>query len=207
MASLGVRRERAAQTEAALKEAAKRVFARSGYLTAKITDITAEAGRAAGSFYSHFAGKEELLEALLVDLLASADQGVAAPGHSTDFTDPPTIRWHVDAFWRFFRANQAVMVALHQAAMVDERFARRLRELLAPDIAHLAEHLRHITAAGGELPGDPLVVASAIGALMWQFAYTWLVAGGEEIGRSLSDEEAVDTLAALIHRGVAGVAR
>jgi hypothetical protein len=100
-----------------------------------------------------------------------------------------------------------VMVALHQAAMVDERFARRLRELLAPDIAHLAEHLRHITAAGGELPGDPLVVASAIGALMWQFAYTWLVAGGEEIGRSLSDEEAVDTLAALIHRGVAGVAR
>jgi AcrR family transcriptional regulator len=207
MASLGVRRERAAQTEAALKEAAKRVFARSGYLTAKITDITAEAGRAAGSFYSHFAGKEELLEALLVDLLAGADQGVAAPGHSTDFTDPAAIRWHVDAFWRFFRANQAVMVALHQAAMVDERFARRLRELLAPDIAHLAEHLRHITAAGGELPGDPLVVASAIGALMWQFAYTWLVAGGEEIGRSLSDEEAVDTLAALIHRGVAGVAR
>jgi hypothetical protein len=145
-----------------------------------------------------------LLEALLVDLLASADDGAAAAGHSTDFTDPAAIRWHVDAFWRFFRANRPVMVALHQAAMVDERFARRLRELLAPDIAHLAEHLRHIPAAGGRLPGDPLVVASAIGGLMWQFAYTWLAGGGEDIGRSLSDEEAVDTLAALIHRGVAG---
>ena len=50
----GTRRARAAETEVALKEAAKRVFGRVGYLRAKITDITAEAGRAAGSFYSHF---------------------------------------------------------------------------------------------------------------------------------------------------------
>jgi AcrR family transcriptional regulator len=203
-ATAGVRRVRAAQTEAALKEAARRVFARNGYLTAKITDITAEAGRATGSFYSHFASKEELLEALLVDLLANVDDDLATAGHSTDFNDPAAIRWHVAAFWRFFRANRPVMVALNQAAMVDDRFARRLRELLAPDVAHLAEHLRHITAAGGELPGDPIVVASAIGALMWQFAYAWLAGGGEDIGRSLPDEEAIDTLAALIHRGVAG---
>ncbi|HJY00192.1 MAG TPA: helix-turn-helix domain-containing protein, partial [Streptosporangiaceae bacterium] len=51
------RRARAAQTEVALKEAGRRVFARSGYLEAKITDIAAEAGRSVGSFYKHFAGK------------------------------------------------------------------------------------------------------------------------------------------------------
>ena len=49
----------AAQTEVALKEAGRRVFARCGYLDAKITDIAAEAGRSVGSFYKHFAGKEE----------------------------------------------------------------------------------------------------------------------------------------------------
>ena len=37
------RKAQAAQTEVALKEAARRVFARSGYHGAKITDITTEA--------------------------------------------------------------------------------------------------------------------------------------------------------------------
>jgi AcrR family transcriptional regulator len=202
-AAPGIRKLRAAQTETALKEAAKRVFARSGYLTAKITDITAEAGRAAGSFYSHFASKENLLEALLVDLLADVDETTqASTGHSDDFTDPAAIRWHVAAFWDFFRANRPVMVALQQASMVDERFARRMHDLVAADIDHLATHLAHIPAAGGTLPGDPRIVASAIGALLWQFTYTWLVT--DDTSQPISDDEAIDTLTRLIQRGIGG---
>src|ERR1700735_3396299 len=69
----------AAQTRAALKEAGRRVFARSGYLDARITDIAAEAGRSVGSFYKHFAGKEELLEELLAEWIAQAGEQLA--GH------------------------------------------------------------------------------------------------------------------------------
>ncbi|WP_433890452.1 TetR/AcrR family transcriptional regulator [Streptomyces sp. CA-111067] len=173
--TVGGRKGRSAETETALKEAAKRVFARTGYLKAKITDITAEANRAAGSFYSHFTSKEQLLEALLVDMLAEGDERVEEPGHSPDFTDPAAVRWHVAVFWRFASTNRPVILALHQAAMVDDQFADRLRELMEPNLHDIADHLEHIRAAGGRLPGEPLVVASAMVSLMTQFAFTWLL--------------------------------
>ncbi|WP_034087974.1 TetR/AcrR family transcriptional regulator [Streptacidiphilus albus] len=207
--TVGVRKARSAETEAALKEAAKRVFARTGYLKAKITDITAEADRAAGSFYSHFGSKEQLLEALLVDMLAESDERVEDPGHSPDFTDPEAVRWHVAAYWNFVSANKPVVVALSQAAMVDEHFARRLRQLLEPNLHDMAHHLEHIRASGGQLPGDPLVVASALISLISQFASTWLLGEGEAaaLGRELSEGEAVDTLTRFILNGISGPAR
>ena len=102
------RKERAAETEAALKAAAKRVFATRGYLNTKITDITAEAGRAAGSFYNHFPSKEALLEALLADMLAVGDAATLDPEHSPDFTDSASIRWHVATFWTVYRTHLPV---------------------------------------------------------------------------------------------------
>ena len=107
------RREQAAGTEAALKQAAREVFAERGYVNTKITDITAAAGRATGSFYNHFAGKEEILEALLKDMLAEADEAVHVDAtHDADFSKIESIRWHVAAFWRFYEAHIPEMVAL-----------------------------------------------------------------------------------------------
>ncbi|WP_329134417.1 TetR/AcrR family transcriptional regulator [Streptomyces sp. NBC_01476] len=203
--TVGGRKARSAETEAALKEAAKRVFARTGYLKAKITDITAEAGRAAGSFYSHFGSKEQLLEALLVDMLAAGDERVEESDHSPDFSDPAAVRWHVAAYWRFVSANRAVVTALYQAAMVDEHFSERLRLLLEPNLHDIADHLEHIRGSGGELPGDPLVVASAMTSLMSQFAFTWLL-GSPPGRRELTEQEAVDTLTRFIVHGISGPA-
>jgi AcrR family transcriptional regulator len=198
----GTRKARAAETEAALKEAAKRVFGQVGYLRAKITDITAEAGRAAGSFYSHFDGKEQLLEALLVDILAEGDRRAAMPGHDPDFSTLEAVRWHVAQYWTFVTRNPAVILALQQAAMIDEHFADRQRELLAPTVRDLAAHLEYVGAAGGRLPGPPLAVASAIVALMSAYARTWLTES--ELGPRPNADEAVDMLAGLILHGIMG---
>src|SRR4051795_9652067 len=54
---------RAARDE--LLTAALRVFARRGYRDAGVDEIAAEAGYSKGALYWHFAGKEELLQALL----------------------------------------------------------------------------------------------------------------------------------------------
>jgi len=200
--AVGVRKLQAAQTETELKAAAVRVFGRLGYLNTKITDITAEAGRAAGSFYTHFANKEALLEALLADLLAEGDANAMSPGHSDDFRDRAAVRWHVAAYWDFYRRHRAVIMALQQAATVDEVFARRSREMLEPDLHHIAAHLAEL-----KLPGDPLVVASMFTALVSTFAATWLSGAGPDLGRDLPDDEAIESLTSFIHRAIGGGAQ
>ncbi|MBM2615225.1 TetR/AcrR family transcriptional regulator [Actinoplanes sp. LDG1-06] len=185
-----MRKQQAAQTGAELKAAAVRVFARTGYLNAKITDITAEAGRATGSFYKHFASKEQLLEALLEDLLAEGDESAAAAGHSDDFRDREAVRYHVAAYWSFYRRHRTVVDALRQAAIVDEGFAERSRQMMEPDVGHIAQH---IAKAGPT--GDPYVLASIFTTLVSACAERWA-----------TDDDAVETLTTFIHNGI-GVGR
>ena len=194
------RKERAAETEAALKAAAKRVFAERGWVGTKITDITAAAGRAAGSFYNHFPSKEALLRALLADLLAESDEAVLDPEHSMDFTDRAAVRFHVAAYWHFYRRNLPVMVALREAGQADPALRSWLQELTREDGLHMQAHLVTVQ----NLPGAPRLVVSAMNALVDQFAWTWLAAGGDGSGPPPSDEEAIELLTTLLHSGIAG---
>lgn len=71
-AAAGVsRRERHAQTRAALLEAAATVFARSGIERATIDEIAAEAGYTKGAFYSSFRSKDDLFLAIVDEKFAA----------------------------------------------------------------------------------------------------------------------------------------
>lgn len=192
---VGTRKQQAAQTEAELKSAAIRVFERAGYLNTKITDITAEAGRATGSFYKHFASKETLLEVLLADLLAEGDTHAALDGHPDDFRDRAAVRWHVAVYWDFYRRHRAVMSALAHAAVVDEGFARRSREMLEPDLHHIAGHL-----AGLDTPGDPLVAAKLFTTTLSSVTAGWFATAAPMVG----EDEMIETLTTFLHRGLGG---
>jgi AcrR family transcriptional regulator len=198
------RKEQAAETEAALKEAAKRVFAELGYLNTKITDITREAGRAAGSFYNHFAGKEELLEALLRDLHAAGDEDARAPEHNPDFTEPAAVRWHVAGYWRFYRENAATMLALRQATLVNEQFGRRLAEITAAEQEDVAGHLRYVTAAGLRLPASPELSIAMMYQLIDNFTQWWLMSPAPADRPPLSDDEVIDALTRFVYRAFTG---
>jgi AcrR family transcriptional regulator len=200
------RTEQAASTEAALKEAARRVFARHGYLNTKITDITAEAGRAAGSFYNHFTGKEELLTALLTDALAESDAAIFAPDsqHRADFSDREAVRWHVANYWRFYSRHAVELTALRQAALVNAEFGAQLEAMTAGSVDHLDDHLDPITKAGRSLPGPPDLVLAMFAGLLDGFSYRWQLSEGRFGGRRVDDEEAIDTLTEFIYRALNG---
>ncbi|MEV6623109.1 TetR/AcrR family transcriptional regulator [Amycolatopsis sp. NPDC051106] len=198
------RKEKAAETETALKAAARRVFARKGYLNTKITDITAEAGRAAGSFYNHFAGKEELLEALLTDIAASGDESALTEGHLSDFSDPAAVRWHVAQYWDFYKEHASTMQALRQAAMVNDAFARTMANFGATQAADLYGHLAHVTAAGMRLPASKELSIAMMYQLVDSFAQMWLLDPAPPGWTPPTDEEAIEALARFVYRGFTG---
>ena len=204
----GIRKIKAAQTEAALKEAARRMFARRGYLNTKITDITQQARRSPGSFYNHFSSKEELLEALVADMFAEAKQRIAGEGFDHDLSDRTQLRAHLATVWHAYRNHLPEFVALMQASMVNKDFARRWRELRAGKVEIMQEHLDRVRAAGFQLPGDPAIVALALTSMMEQFCYIWFVAHADQgrgtAGRAVTDKEVIDTLTSFALRGIIG---
>jgi AcrR family transcriptional regulator len=80
------RRERVAQKERALLDAARTVFVARGYDGARITEIARLAGISEGSVYSYYKAKSDLMQAVLAefwdDLTAGARAATAGTGDS-----------------------------------------------------------------------------------------------------------------------------
>ncbi|OZF38473.1 TetR family transcriptional regulator [Rhodococcus sp. 14-2483-1-1] len=193
MATTG-RAQQAEQTRIELENAARAVFARSGYLNTKIVDITREAGRAAGSFYNHYSGKDELLLALAEQIGEDADVIVAAQDPSA--RDHPTMRPHLEVFWQLLTRHRVVIDALRDAALVSPEFAERVQRFTQVQFEPWVERLGTFEKAGVELPASPATTAVLIGGAAENFARLW----------QGSPEDGLDALVTFVDRGVFGPA-
>ena len=196
------RKEKAAETETALKAAARRVFARKGYLNTKITDITTEAGRAAGSFYNHFAGKEELLEALLADLVATGDEarpsratvGLHRPGGGALAREPVL---------ELLRDNAVTMRALRQAAMVNEDFARTFASFGVAQAADIPATSTRSPPPGCGCPRAPSQRRDDVPADR-RFRADVAARPEPQGWTAPTDDEAIEALTRFVYRGFTG---
>ena len=183
------------QTDEAFREAARLVFARDGYLNAKISDIAAAAGRSVASFYNYYDTKADLLIALAEEFHAEATQLAALP-YRAGLSGEEALREAVAGFWRTYAKRRGELIGIFQAAMVEGRFRDRWLELRGEAITRIATAVRK-AQADGYCPGvDPVMTASALSAMLEHFCYIWLGQGGEK-DVPFDDDLALDALCTI----------
>jgi len=190
---------RGVRSRTALLEAARRLIQRKGYANTKIADITQEAGKALGSFYTYFANKEEVLEQLAKDFKAEIDARVT----NLDLTGAApydVILELCEVYWSSCRNHAPELAAIFQASMMDDRFAERWREIRADARERIASGIRALDVSGQVRNPEPEATASALGSMMDYFCYVWLIEGGEAGRPTISDDVAIGTMARVIYR-------
>lgn len=185
------------QTAVELRAAALRVITRKGYLATKITDITQEAGKAAGSFYRYFTDKDDLLRAVAEEYIAALNFRVSTElGHAHTLRSRADVRSHVQSYWDNYRAHLAEMTGIYEASLVSQEFARHWAWLRAHQTDIWARHIaetRGLTAPDRSAE----LTALAVVCMLERFAQTAAAMAGEEDSRT-----AVDTLTTLISEGI-----
>jgi AcrR family transcriptional regulator len=160
---------------------ALKLFAERGYEATSMREIAEQLGMTKAALYYHFDSKEDIVRALLSDLLVQVDQLVAwartqEPGQGLRLE--VLARWseimhaHGLAMFRFVVTNGNVFQAARDdrpgTGITDQ--VRELIELLTPDDASVEDHLRIRLAlmsvnmagiAGADLDADEAEVLSA----------------------------------------------
>ena len=188
------------QTDAAFRDAARAVFARDGYLNAKISDIADAAGRSVASFYNYYDTKADLLIALAEEFHAEATSMAVMP-YRAGLSSQDALREAVAGFWRTYAKRRGELIGIFQAAMIEGRFRDRWLELRREAIERIAAQIR-AAQSDGYCPGvDPVLTASALSAMLEHFCYIWLGQGGDK-DVAFDDGRALDALATIWVRAV-----
>jgi AcrR family transcriptional regulator len=200
----GKTRAKGAATERALREAARRVIARDGYVNARIGDIAAEAGRSPGSFYNYFPNKAALLAALAEEFQRTALGRFRQAQRTTALSPRQAVEEGVRAYWETYRDHLGEMVGVFQASMMDPAFARRWREIRSGAIAIVADLVRDLQETGHCRDLEPDLAGSAVASILEHFCYVWQAQGGDAIGDGVrcDDESAIRTLAAMVYHAL-----
>jgi len=186
-------RRQGKRTMAKLTEAGMRVLTERGYHAARVDDIVRVAKVSHGTFYLYFANKEDLFRALAVQCademtdLADALGEVPADAQGTE----ELRRWLAE-FVATYRRYGVVIRAWMEDQVTSRELARLGRRTFEAITRSLVERLRAVH--GGD--HDAEVAAAALLAMIERTTYF-------VTSRDLpfDDDELVDTMATMIHRG------
>jgi AcrR family transcriptional regulator len=180
-----------------LVEAAAAVFARDGFLDARITDIAAEATVATGTFYTYFDSKEavfrEVVDELIEELYQQSHVGEAA-GHDPVARLEAANRLYVDSFAR----HAALYAVVLQVASFNPDFRRHRQASRLAFVERAARGLRQLQKAGqADRSLDADLVAALLCGMVENFAEVRYL-----LGQPFDDDQAVTAMTDIWARAI-----
>lgn len=180
MADNAPRSAKGRRTRVRLVEAGKTVFERDGFLQARISDISAEAGVSHGSFYHYFDSKEtlfrEIAEQVEVRLVGMDDL-------TYDDDQPPPverIRAANRSYLRAYKKESTIMRVIEEVSRYDaevQAVRKRRDDHLA---ARMESSIAKLQKKGLADPRvDVRYAATALGSMVARFAEEMFIRGGD----------------------------
>jgi AcrR family transcriptional regulator len=187
------------QTQAAIEQAARKLFAERGFHGTTLADITSAAGKSAAVFYRYFDDKEDLLAALaesfLRDIVTPSGLRVDLPNSPDDdefFTSVVT------GYWNMFKQNIGIMIAVAQLAATQQRFAVVQNEFRRFGMDLVAASVLRAQEQGYATELNPQHTAAAIALLFENFTSVFVGPSGPEgLRLEITDEDAIATLSRI----------
>lgn len=178
------RSPRGEKTRAALIAAARVVFEREGFLEARVSDITVEAGVASGTFYTYFDDKEQVFSAIVEEV----EEDMLHPHLRERLGDGDAIALIEAAnreYLRSYARNARLMALFEQVAQINKDFRELRRKRSRAFVKRNAELIGRLQEEGlvdAEL--DPYAAAHALSAMVGRSAFDVYV-NGDKVGAEL----------------------
>lgn len=183
--------------------AARIIFARDGYVDARMVDIAGQAKLSTGGLYRYFVDKQDVFAALIEDL---HEELYEASGHtSMSFRDQPLAalteanRGYINHYFE----NRDVMRAFIEAATVDERFRSIWWSMRNRHVERFTGALRSTGSSEemGNVRAD--LAAEAMACMVEHCCYVWF-AHDEMREHPVDIDDAVRTLTHTWYRAMFG---
>jgi AcrR family transcriptional regulator len=159
-----------------LIDAARRALARDGVAAATTRKIADEAGLPLGAVHYWFAGKDDLMEAVVIDVL---DKLSDAMEQAAEMSNSATLLDSLRAAWRVVENDDpGAQLALYELTSLSIR-TPAMRDLARRQYALYRETAKRSTdawikASGVHLPGGPEIVAQLCSVVFDGMSIAWL---------------------------------
>ncbi len=161
------------RTRGKILEAAARVFARDGYVEARMVDITSEGGLSTGGLYRYFDNKNEVFSALIADIHEGFFE---QSGHTRGILREDPLAGLTEAnrgYIEYYYQNRQVMRVFIEAAGIDEQYRSQLRAMRVRHVDRFVATYSQLFDTDQVRGVSVRIAAEALACMVEQCCYVW----------------------------------